>query len=1262
MKELTKLLEENEDWLIKRILRYAKDRNYTQYTSTLEEAWRMSIVGLSASITSGIRRFGGVPELDPDENLATDPLTAFGVTEAKKHRERGIPINMFLGLMKYYNQTYHDLVAEKAGENSLNTQWHTFIQRCFDRIEIAFCHEWSNIEEDKRLKELQDANRRIINEKNNFLTVFESFSDPVILLSPDKEIVNLNHAAALLIDPNSIPGSQYYSSRESGSSPGLTRKAFHGKQAAELFPWLSKEIICTDSGKCREKVQEMVIPVNGEERVFELQCSPMLDVSEKFSGTILMLRDVTQRKEVSARLEESEEKYRTLFDLANDAIYLSDTKTHRFVDFNDMAADRLGYTREELLNLTIEDIHPPMMAAKSEMIFKEIAVKGYVVFEHIMVRKNGQEFPVEISSRIIKLGGEQRFLSYVRDLTQRIETQTRLEHEFAINAALSGLYKPLISSSSTIEDITQLVLEKSQALTGSEHGYASSIDPVSLDNVIHTFTRMLDNCDIEGEDRRIVFPIGPDGKYNGLWGHCLNTKNAFFTNSPEQHSSSKGLPNGHVPIKRFLSVPILLGDELVGQIALANKNDDYNDLDLEKIQRMAEYYALAIQRMMVEDELQHAHDELEKRVHERTEELRESEERSRAIADYTYDWENWVAPEGKLIWANPAVERITGYSLDEYIENPQRLEKLIVEEDRERIVAELNRGLKEKLSANDIPFRIRRKDGPTRWVSVSYQPIYDRQGKHLGMRSSIRDFTERREEESKRQESEAQYKRLVEGIPGILYLYSEKRGGIFYSPRVEEVLGYTTSQLRKHPHLLRRSIHKDDREKVVDALNSFAEGEDFQLEYRIIDAKGEWHWFLDHSIGRRESEDEIIVEGLALDITAQRTAEQEREKLRGQLRELQKMEAIGTLAGGIAHDFNNILAAIIGYTELAIMNAAVDQQLKINLEQVLKAGNRAKDLVNQILTFSRQGSGEKKPVKVHIVAMEVLKLLQATIPKSIRIKKKIATDSSPILADPTQIHQVLMNLCTNAYHAMKDQGGTLEVQLETVKLTSNDFIDNLRTESGDHIKITVSDTGHGMSRIVRERIFDPYFTTKKQGEGTGLGLAVVHGIITSHDGHINVYSEPGRGTVFHIYLPCIESGVDQANTAEISLPQGGTEHILLVDDEEPLVIMQQEMLEKLGYHVSSVYSSSEALRLFKKNPDIFDLVISDMSMPRMSGTQLAKQLFQINPEIPIILCTGFSDTISEGKAKSLGFHDFLLKPVILTDLARSIRTALDKKN
>jgi signal transduction histidine kinase/ActR/RegA family two-component response regulator len=378
-----------------------------------------------------------------------------------------------------------------------------------------------------------------------------------------------------------------------------------------------------------------------------------------------------------------------------------------------------------------------------------------------------------------------------------------------------------------------------------------------------------------------------------------------------------------------------------------------------------------------------------------------------------------------------------------------------------------------------------------------------------------------------------------------------------------------------------------------------------------------------------------------------------------QLQKVMKLQAIGTLAGGIAHDFNNILFPIVGYTELTIDEIPENSLARQNLEEVLKATNRAKELVQQILTFSRQNDQEHKPLKVQFLIKEALKLLRATIPSSIEIDSYIDKDCGPIKGDPTQIHQVIMNLCTNAYHAMQETGGKLEVSLKEIDISYEQSLERVGMKSGLHLELMVKDTGHGMDAQVLERIFEPYFTTKEQGKGTGLGLSVIHGIIKNHGGDITVHSKPGNGAAFFVYLPIIDDIDEETDTAKIGGSTTGCEHILLIDDEKQIIDIEQQILERLGYKVTPKTDSEEALAAFTIRPDLFDLVITDMTMPKMNGDQLARKLMDIKPEIPVILCTGFNETITEEKALSMGIDKFVMKPIVKNELASTIRTVLD---
>ena len=378
-----------------------------------------------------------------------------------------------------------------------------------------------------------------------------------------------------------------------------------------------------------------------------------------------------------------------------------------------------------------------------------------------------------------------------------------------------------------------------------------------------------------------------------------------------------------------------------------------------------------------------------------------------------------------------------------------------------------------------------------------------------------------------------------------------------------------------------------------------------------------------------------------------------------QLQQVMKLQAIGTLAGGIAHDFNNILFPIVGYTELTMDDIPEDSQARQNLEEILKATNRAKELVQQILTFSRQGGQERKPLQVQFLIKEALKLLRATIPSTIEIECNVSEECGHIMGDPTQIHQVVMNLCTNAYHAMQETGGTLEVTLKEIDISYEQSMERVGMKVGRHLELTVKDAGHGMGAEVLERIFEPYFTTKELGKGTGLGLSVIHGIIKNHGGDISVSSQLGKGTTFTVYLPVVDDIDVAIESVEAAAATQGNEHILLIDDEEQIIDIEQQILERLGYKVTAKTDSQEALEEFAAQPEKFDLVITDMTMPKMTGDQLARKLMDIKPDISVILCTGFNETITEQKALAMGIDKFVMKPIVKDELAKTIRNVLD---
>ncbi len=382
----------------------------------------------------------------------------------------------------------------------------------------------------------------------------------------------------------------------------------------------------------------------------------------------------------------------------------------------------------------------------------------------------------------------------------------------------------------------------------------------------------------------------------------------------------------------------------------------------------------------------------------------------------------------------------------------------------------------------------------------------------------------------------------------------------------------------------------------------------------------------------------------------------EKRQLENQLRQSQKMEAIGTLAGGIAHDFNNVLSIILGNTELALADMPDEHPAHLNLERILTASLRAREMIQQLLSFSRKDESGRKPLRLNSVISESLKLMRASLPTNITIERDISTTECITIADATQLHQIMLNLCTNAAHAMEPNGGVLSIRLDPVTL---DGASDMDLAPGDYARLVVADTGHGIDKAVIDRIFDPYFTTKETGKGTGMGLSVVHGIITACGGAIKAFSGPGRFTEFHLYLPRVDAIIDTepAIFNQQHLP-GGHEHILIVDDETMLVDMMQQVLEQLGYTVSTHSNGADALKAFVACPRVYDLLITDMTMPGMTGTDLAKAVKAVRNEIPIILCTGFNEQISQANAQSLGIQSLIMKPVAMQELAKTIRKVL----
>ncbi|MDF1592204.1 MAG: PAS domain S-box protein [Desulfobacterales bacterium] len=513
-------------------------------------------------------------------------------------------------------------------------------------------------------------------------------------------------------------------------------------------------------------------------------------------------------------------------------------------------------------------------------------------------------------------------------------------------------------------------------------------------------------------------------------------------------------------------------------------------------------------------------------------------------------------------------------------------------------------------------------------------------------RKLLSEIAERKLAQKSLLENQEKYRDLVENINDVIYEIDAVGKIRYVSPAIEPLLGY-------HPQeFIGRSftdfLYREDLPLVQQRFQKVLAEQIMPIEFRLLSKAGEVRWFRSSHRPAYKASRVVGIRGVLSDLT-------ESKLLQSQLQQAQKMEAVATLAGGVAHDFNNILGIIVGNTELAMEDIPQWGPAHQNMAEIIKACLRARDVVRQILAFSRRTEYEMKPVQITPIIEDAIKLIRASIPSTIDIRLNLNCDKAVILADPTQINQILINLCTNAAYAMKAKGGVLRVDLEE----QTDPDPHMLTP-GRYVRLSVSDTGHGIPSWDRDRIFDPYFTTKAVGEGSGMGLAVVHGIVKNHGGAVTVDSRLQEGTTFHVFFPIIEAAPEPEVKKTEPIP-GGTERILFVDDEKAIVDTTATMLGRLGYKVDAKMSSRVALEAFRANPNGFDIVITDQTMPDITGVELTRELLKIRPDIPVILCSGYSETINAENAQAMGVEKFLMKPIVMSEIAEIIRTALNDR-
>ena len=629
--------------------------------------------------------------------------------------------------------------------------------------------------------------------------------------------------------------------------------------------------------------------------------------------------------------------------------------------------------------------------------------------------------------------------------------------------------------------------------------------------------------------------------------------------------------------------------------------------------------------------------------------LRESEKEYRLLANNLPG----IVFKGHKDWFveffDNKIESLTGYNIDEFNSRRMKWNDIIVKEDIETSKRSFIRALKTD-KAYVREYRIRPSDGEIHWIQERSHIDCDDKGEIESVNGIFFDITDRKIAEEALRESEEKYRHLFDNAQVGLYRTRISDGKfVEANDALARMFGYEdrTDILDAEYVTSDNYVDPDTRENLLVILREHGEFSNFEARLYRKDRSVAWFRY-----SGRIFPEKGYIEGIAADIT-------EEKRLEAQLQQALKMEAIGTLSGGIAHDFNNILGIIIGNAELAMDNVPEWNPAHFNLEEIKTAGIRAKDIVRQLLSFSRKTAQERKPIQIIPVIKDSLKFLRATIPTSIDIRQDMQATDDTILADPTQIHQVMMNLCTNASHAV-DTGGIMGIVIENVVLDEDSAVLYPDLIPDNYVRVTVSDTGQGIAPEAIDRIFDPYFTTKEVGKGTGMGLSVVHGIIKSHGGAISVDSELGKGTTFSVLFPVIEKQADSEIETDEEFPTG-SERILFVDDEESMVYVGRYRLERLGYQVEAQTSPVQALKLFQAKSDQFDLVITDMTMPRMTGDMLVKEILKIRPDMPTILCTGFSEKIDEVRSKELGISAYIEKPLDRCDLAKLVRKVLDNK-
>jgi PAS domain S-box-containing protein len=1024
---------------------------------------------------------------------------------------------------------------------------------------------------------------------------------------------------------------------------------------------------------------------------------------------------------VEQALGVSELSYRRLFEAAQDGILILDVETGRINDVNPFLIKLLGFSRAEILGKTVGELSPFKDVVSNQAMLERLQRDGYVRYEDLPLKtKDGHDIAVEFVSNVYRAGNKKVIQCNIRDITkrkqaeatsallasivassddaifgvdlasvftswnhgaekiygyaasemigapiskiipadrqaeeketlERIKAGEKLNHIETMRRTKDGQLIAVSVTASAIKDASGKIIGVSKtardisegkraatALLESKHFLQSTLNALSshiaILNEHGTIVEVNAAWDRFARENRF---LGSGGLGDNYLQVCHSATGHFCEEAPSVASGIRDVMAGK-KTEFHLEYPCHGPQERRWFIVRITRFDGDGPV------RVVVAHENITERKLAEAALQ------------------QSEKKFRDLLENMQLGIVAHAPDTTIQFSNPMASQLLGLTPDQ-MRGKMAIDPTwcFIQEDGTPLVLDqypVNRVL--PASTKQLPNLILGICRPDRkkpiWVQCNTHPILNPDGQLQQIVVTFFDITSRKLAEDSLRESEEKFRQIAETINEVFWITDATMHRMIYiSPAYEKIWGRTCQSLYDSPSTGLDAIHAEDRERVVRAAAvGLAKGEYDEI-YRITRPDGSLRWIHDHAVPLRNTAGEISrFIGIAGDIT-------EKRKLEDSFRQAQKMESIGQLAGGIAHDFNNILAAIVGNLYLVRMDAAGQPAILEHLQNISEASQRATDLVKQILTFSRQDKPEREAVKLNHVVQEALKLLRSSMPATIRIQTELV-EVPTVLANATAIHQVIMNLGTNAWHAMRDQIGVLKIEMKVLDVDEDFAKTRPDLRPGNYVQLSVSDSGCGMDSATLEHIFEPFFTTKAVGEGTGLGLAVVHGIMKTHDGSISVYSQPGEGTTFHLYFPVIEAEVASGKIEATPIPRGHGEHILFVDDEATLGRLGKKMLERLGYVVTTQTNPLEAITAVRDQPAKFDLVITDLTMPGMDGAKLGAQLLHLQPNLPIIITTGYSGVMTPAKVRELGFRELLSKPSTARTLGETVYRVLQQ--